>query len=106
MNVSKMKTTQNINSTHCLVMTEHGYVVARKRKGKAYTQNEKGDYIPLCGLADYAAWKNITESRLIHVSPDTKVGDKIVLTPTEIWFVLDVSSTRTPEGQVIAMVGR
>lgn len=96
----------NINKTVCLVMTEHGYVVARKRRGKAYTQNEKGDYIPLCGLADYAAWKNITQSMLIHAAPGVKVGDKIVLTPTEIWYVLDVSSTRTPEGQVIAMVGR
>lgn len=104
--MATQRTTQNINSTHCLVMTEHGYVVARKRRGKAYTQNEKGDYIPLCGLADYAAWKYITQSMLIHVAPGVKVGDKIVLTPTEIWYVLDVSSTRTPEGQVIAMVGR
>lgn len=104
--MAAQRTTQNINSTHCLVMTEQGYVVARKRRGKAYTQNEKGDYIPLCGLADYAAWKNITQSMLIHAAPGVKVGDKIVLTPTEIWYVLDVSSTRTPEGQVIAMVGR
>ena len=104
--MATQRTTQNINSTHCLVITENGFVVARKRRGKAYTQNEKGDYIPLCGLADYSVWKNITQSMLIHAAPGVKVGDKIVLTPTEIWYVLDVSSTRTPEGQVIAMVGR
>lgn len=101
-----MSTTKDINATHCLVITEHGFVVARKRRGKAYTQNEEGAYIPLCGLADFAAWKHITESRIIHVAPGVKVGDKIVLTKTEIWYVLDVSSTETPEGQVVAMVGR
>ena len=104
--ITQQKTTQSINSTHCLVITENGFVVARKRRGKAYIQNEEGAYIPLCGLADYAAWKNINQSMLIHVSPGVKVGDKIVLTPTEIWYVLDVSSTKTPEGQVVAMVGR
>lgn len=103
---TQQKTTQSINSTHCLVITENGFVVARKRRGKAYIQNEKGAYIPLCGLADYAVWKNITQSMLIHAAPGVKVGDKIVLTPTEIWYVLDVSSTRTPEGKVVAMVGR
>lgn len=101
-----MSTTKNINSQCCLVITENGFVVARKRRGKAYTQNEEGAYIPLCGLADFAAWKHITESRIIHVAPGVKVGDKIVLTKTEIWYVLDVSSTETPEGQVVAMVGR
>lgn len=104
--ITQQKTTQSINSTHCLVITENGFVVARKRRGKAYIQNDEGAYIPLCGLADYAAWKNINQSMLIHVAPGIKVGDKIVLTPTEIWYVLDVSSTKTPEGQVVAMVGR
>lgn len=104
--ITQQKTTQSINSTHCLVITENGFVVARKRRGKAYIQNDEGAYIPLCGLADYAAWKNINQSMLIHVAPGVKVGDKIVLTPTEIWYVLDVSSTKTPEGQIIAMVGR
>lgn len=40
--MAAQRTTQNINSTHCLVITENGFVVARKRRGKAYTQNEKG----------------------------------------------------------------